>query len=187
MKMEIILYITSFTTVFCMFLYVRTIFQLSKSRKINKKINEDKESEILKLNSNLQNSNSKIRNLNGIVMEKNKIIDYLKNDLKSNKRRGFYRSSTNLIDKEKNPSGDLYEYIIFVKEIEKYKNGMCKIELEKVEMISGLDIANYEHIKNCARHRFCTVKEQNKIEWLELDQTITEQRKEKLKNINNKK
>jgi len=101
-------------------------------------------------------------------------------------RKGFYESTLNLMspeEKEKGSKGEPYTCIIHVKELDRYTNGMSKIELTNVELIAGFDNSQFDHVKNSMRIKFSSLKKTTEIEWLESEETIKELRKQKLKKI----
>jgi len=104
------------------------------------------------------------------------------------KRFGYYKTTINILsdnDKKNNTSGDAYDVIIHVNELDRYTNGMSKIEIKNMENISGLDIYQYEYVKKCTRSNFQSVKKTSDIEWLESEESLKEIRKQKLEKIIN--
>jgi hypothetical protein len=79
-------------------------------------------------------------------------------------KTGYYETTTNLID-----NGKSYPYVmnIYVKELEKYTNGMSKVELLKIEIISGIDPPNYDYVKETTKTKFSSVIKTSDVEWLE--------------------
>ncbi len=60
---------------------------------------------------------------------------------------------------------------------------MSKIELTDVELISGFDNSQFDHVKRTMRTKFSSLKKTSEIEWLESEDNIKEIRKQKLKKI----
>jgi len=103
-------------------------------------------------------------------------------------REGYYEGDMpleisdidgNIISKHK------YHYIIYVNEIDRYTNGESKVELNRIEITSGYDSGQYEHIRKVVTKRFCSVIPSDKIEWLESEETLKQQRKLKIETIEN--
>lgn len=76
-----------------------------------------------------------------------------------------------------------YKIKVFVTELEKYKNGESKIKIDNVKIISdesGLDIDRSTEfvIKNIPE-----IVKTNEVEWLEIEESLKERRKEKLNKL----
>lgn len=143
----------------------------------------DKKNYKLKIN----NLNLKVESLSN---EKNVLVKKIKDlkDIFKTNRYGCYNGVVNLLsdnDKKNNKNGEQYDYIIYVKEIDRYTNGMSKIELIDIEVIAGYEISNYSWIKEAQTKRFCSVRKTSDIEWLESEESLKELRKEKLNKILN--
>lgn len=131
---------------------------------------------IKKLNSQIINLTSINENLN--IQFKN---------FNFTERFGYYYGKVNLRneDDEKNGTpGDPYSFIVYVKELDRYTNGMSKIELTNIEVINGYQISQYSWVKKSHIERFSSIKKTSEIEWLESEESIKESRKEKLTKIN---
>jgi len=101
-------------------------------------------------------------------------------------RKGYFSVTLNLMTPEDHLNGlpgEPYKCIVYVKELDRYTNGMCKIELTEVELISGFDQTQFEHVKRTLRTQFSSLKKITDIEWLESEDSIKELRKQKLKKI----
>ena len=96
--------------------------------------------------------------------------------------QGFYRDVIPLNDIESSTQSD-YEYIAYISEIERYKNNLSKIRLDKIEIVSGKCIDDYPFIKTCVRETFISIVDTNNIQWLEPYTSLKDERKEKLKQI----
>lgn len=101
-------------------------------------------------------------------------------------REGYYEGDIPL--ESTDVSGNVlskhtYHYIVYVKQLDRYTNGECKIKLDRVEVTSGYHSSNYEHIKGVVKKRFCSVMPEDKIEWLESEEALKEQRRLKLESI----
>lgn len=143
------------------------LFRYSKKIKLLNKESQDKDNLILKKEK--------------IIKDKSSIIYDLKNTLSTN-RTGYYDNTISLIEDD-GKSSKSYVARIYVKELEKYKNGESKIELDNIEVISGFDINQYSWVKRSVNDRFCSIKKSDQIEWLEIEEDLKEMRKEKLKKI----
>jgi len=109
-------------------------------------------------------------------------IDYIKQDL-SPKRVGFYTETTNLLsreDKEDGKTGDKYDAVVHVRELEKYTNGVSKLQLITIDVTSGYDHDQYDWVKTCMRDSFTSLKKTTDVEWLEPEESVKEARKLKL-------
>ena len=108
-------------------------------------------------------------------------------DLKNlSNRRGYYENTITLMspeDKKNGLKGEPYTCILYVKELDRYTNGMSKIELSDIELISGFDSSQFDHVKRTMRTKFSSLKKTNEVEWLESEDNIKELRKQKLKRI----
>jgi len=130
----------------------------------------------------LQESSDKYKNLN-------LKIDQIKDEL-STKRIGYYIGTTNLMskeDKKEGKPGDPYKYVFYIKEIDRYTNGMSKIQLTNIEITSGFSPDQFDWIKKCAKNQFSSIKKTSEIEWLESEENVKEQRRQKLEKILNDK
>jgi len=96
----------------------------------------------------------------------------VQSEILSNKRIGFYEYSS-------------YKgkAIVYVRELEMYDNGMSKIKLEKIELVS---VSSYyrSDVRNAIKENFASLTKTSNIEWLEIKQTLKDIRREKLKQIN---
>jgi len=117
----------------------------------------------------------------------NSLLSSIKDDL-TTKRVGYYDDSVNILSHEdhlNNKTGELYKMITHVRELERYTNGMSKIELIKMEVTSGFDIYQYDYVKKCMTNKFQSIKKTFDIEWLECEDSLKELRKQKLNKIIN--
>lgn len=133
-----------------------------------------------KTDQELQKTKQEKKNLNST-------IDKIKDEL-STKRNGYYVDSIVLLskeDKEKGKTGDNYSFVIYVKELDRYTNGMSKIQLTNLELTSGFDHNQYDWVKTCVRDKFSSLKKTSDIDWLESEESIKEMRKQKLDKIIN--
>ena len=70
-----------------------------------------------------------------------KKLDVFKDEL-STKRIGYYQDKVTLLsqeDKENGLPGDIYTFSVYIKELDRYTNGLSKIQLTNFELISGYD------------------------------------------------
>jgi len=142
-----------------------------------KTLNESKKT-ISNLKNDIDNSNIKFKNLKTN-------LDILKNEL-STKRIGYYDTSINLLsaeDRAKGKKSDQYDLQVHVKELDRYTNGLSKIEIIKLDLISGYDQSQYDWVKQVLREKFASIKKTADITWLESEENIKEMRKQKLENI----
>ena len=85
--------------------------------------------------------------------------------------------------KTKGLTGERYDCMIYVKELDRYVNGESNIEIEKIELISGYDPNNYNWVKQGMKDRFLSIKKTADVEWLESEEHIKELRKQKLEKL----
>ena len=108
-------------------------------------------------------------------------------DLKNlSNRKGYYENVINLMspeDKKNGLKGEPYTCILYVKELDRYTNGMSKIEVTNIELISGFDSSQFDHVKRTMRTKFSSLKKTTEVEWLESEDNIKEIRKQKLKKL----
>lgn len=112
-------------------------------------------------------------------------LNMLKDEL-STKRNGFFSETITLLSKEEKAdgkTGDPYNFIIYIKELDRFTNGMSKIQLTDIELISGYDNYQYEWAKQCIKDKFSSLKKTSEIDWLESEESIKDMRKQKLKNL----
>ena len=83
-------------------------------------------------------------------------------------RYGFY-----------NYASGSYIAIVYVDEIDRYKDGYSKIKINHVEATGNWKSETIERVRN----NFITLMLTNKIEWLESEDDIKKIRKEKLENL----
>ena len=139
---------------------------------------------VKKFKENIKKLNSQITNLTSI----NENLNTQFKNFNCTGRFGYYYGTINLRsseDEKNNKPGDPYSFIVYVKELDRYTNGMSKIELNNIEVISGYQISQYSWVKKSQRERFSSIKKTSEIEWLESEETIKESRKEKLAKILN--
>jgi hypothetical protein len=130
------------------------------------------------------NSNLQKTELNYSTLLEN--FNNLKKELTMSNRKGYYDNTVNLMspeDYKNNSPGELYRCILYVKELDRYTNGMSKIELTDVELISGFDNTQFDYVKRTMRTKFSSLRKTSDIEWLESEDSIKEVRKQKLKKI----
>jgi len=113
--------------------------------------------------------------------EKNqKIKDELTTDIN---KIGFYKETITLVnsgDKKAGKTGEPYDLVIYIKEIDRYTNGFSKIKITSLEVVSGFDHSQYTWVKQCLTDKFSSLKKTSDIEWLESEEDIKELRKQKL-------
>jgi len=125
----------------------------------------------LKIKNNYENLKKKE------TLFKNNINDNILNlDLKD----GFYDDIIKLSTDKNSSETDDYNLRIYVKELERYKNGYSKIKLINSDVIQGYSTDRYSTVKNIISKKFKTIVKTKDITWLEIDNDINELRKEKL-------
>ena len=105
---------------------------------------------------------------------------------KSKLPQGYYISESRLSDSSDSQKFDIYKTRVYVEEIDKYTNGLSKIRIIDIELISGFESSQYEHVKRTVRTKFSSIKNSSEITWLVSENEIKKERKEKLYKINNK-
>lgn len=147
------------------------VFVLIKANRKTKKI----KNELNKIKENFNNLNDNI----------NKIKNYINPDTG---RNGYYSGSTIILSKEEKAAGEKgekYDYIVYVKELDKYTNGESKIQLSNIEVISGFESEQIDWLKTCINKKFCSIIKTSAVTWLESEETVKEMRKQKLEKLEN--
>jgi len=105
-------------------------------------------------------------------------VGFLLDELNKPLRNGYYTKDYT--------QGKIYNYTAYIYVIEKdrYTNGDSKIEINNIELISDTDINKFS-AKKFVLESFKSIKKTADIIWLESEQTIKEQRKNKLKQLQN--
>ena len=119
--------------------------------------------------------NSLNKKYNNLIDKASTLIDELNKPL----RMGYYKMTCiqdNTID---------YFPIVYVSEIDRYTNGECKIKLERVEISCGNKNFSVTSAEIFVRKEFKSLVNITDITWLESEQTIKDQRKNKLKQLEN--
>lgn len=122
------------------------------------------------------------------LKEKDRVKHLYSDIINSYIRKGYYEDTINMIrehnlDRTDPKNFDTYRVITYVSEIDRYTNGQSKIRLDEIEVVSGFNPKNYEYIKKTTKETFCSIKNTVDIQWLESENVIKEQRKEKLDKI----
>ena len=99
------------------------------------------------------------------------IIVFHYNDISltaQNNRIGYYNDTITLVSSDDNITKTRNDYVstVHVKEIEKYSNGLSKIELVSIDVIRGFEPDNYNAVKSSLKLRFSTLKKESDITWL---------------------
>jgi len=118
-----------------------------------------------------------VQNELNITKEKLKVF----NDFQSSLKQGYYTYTINLVDKDNTKNA--YICNVYIKEIDRYTNGLSKIELVKIEVVSGFDPTQIEWVKQGVKARFSSIKKTSEIEWLESVESIKKLRKKKLEEL----
>ena len=104
-------------------------------------------------------------------------LDSFIKDVESPLRKGYYR------EKGWTQGNIKFDVIIFVSEIDRYKNGESRIKLDSVEIDVDKAAFNYTSAYNFAKNTFLTLRKTADIEWLESENEIRELRKSKLEHL----
>ena len=107
-----------------------------------------------------------------------------KKNKKSTLPHGWYNDSVKLADTNDSKKIEEYKVIVYVEELDKYTNGIVKIKLINIEIMSGFQSSQYDHVINILTKRFISIKDSSEINWLVSENSIKEERKEKLDKIN---
>ena len=84
-------------------------------------------------------------------------------------REGYYTEIVNLMSEDQNKKGEKgtpYNVHVFVSELQKYNNGLSKIQLVKSEVVSGFDTSKYDWVLTSIRSNFSSIRKTSDIEWL---------------------
>ena len=114
------------------------------------------------------------------------LFNNFKKELALYNRKGYYEYTMNLMtieDYKNGLKGEPYVCYLYVIELDKYTNGMSKIELTNIELLSGFDSSQFEYVKNIVKNKFSSLRKTSDINWLESEDKIKELRKQKLKKI----
>jgi hypothetical protein len=124
---------------------------------------------------NLVKENEELKEkLTVVSKEKDEIIK----NIFSKSRKGVVYKETTI------ENGTIYgKTTVYIEEIEKYKNGYSKVKIIDIESISNTSDFNNERVNNFVRDNFVSLIKTDKVEWLEIEEDIMEQRKNKLKQI----
>jgi len=98
----------------------------------------------------------------------------------------YYNITTTLCKTADDDNKTEYKSRVYVEEIDKYKNGISKIKLIDIEVLSGFGIFQYDYVKKAIKLKFSFIKNTSEIEWLVSENELKTERKEKLDEINNK-
>jgi len=128
---------------------------------------------LLKLNEIKQND-KKIYKLKNYLFSIIKIITfaaiiithYNSIEIKSLNPIGYYEETVRLGSTENDTKSSDYKCLVYIKELDKYSNGLSKIQFENVEIVSGFDSSLYDHVKNIIKKRFISTRKTTNIEWL---------------------
>lgn len=137
----------------------------------------------LKEKTKNKNINTEKETANKKIILLSKIIANITNELNSDKKHGFFKETITLLreeDKITGKSGDPYDVNVYVMEEERYNNGLSKVKLEKIEVISGFKQINYKTVIDCVKNKFSSLVETKDVNWLEPIVPITQQRKDKI-------
>lgn len=143
-------------------------FYIKTKRQLNKSTEE------------LNSSNKKIEEQKICILE---LKNTFKKELCSN--NGFYLEQVKFCEKQNDPNGEFYACNVFVKEIDRYTNGMSRISLVSVEVTSGFNPTMFNWAKTVIESRFSSIRNTNEITWLESEDAIKKLRREKLERIMN--
>lgn len=115
-----------------------------------------------------------------------KTIDEIKTDIDTTEKKGFYEHTINLLSpeqKKKGAKGEQYDLLVYIREKERYTNGMSEIYLTKIELVSGFDHSQYDWVKQCTKDKFSTLKKTSDIQWLEPIIPLNKQRLDKINKL----
>lgn len=106
----------------------------------------------------------------------NQKVESIIKNLESPIRKGYYKLNCHqgLIN---------YTGIIYVSEIDRYKNGESKISLDYVEIDTGDGKLDYQSAKSFLTKSFVSLMKTSEIEWLESENDLKELRKNKLEHL----
>lgn len=108
----------------------------------------------------------------------NKKVSLCIKELNSPIRKGYYTLTCH--------QGDIkYTGIVYINEIDRYKNGDSKISLDYVEVDNGDGKLDYQSAKEFLTRTFITLMKTSDITWLESENDLKEQRKHKLEQLKN--
>jgi len=162
-------------------MFVNNFFLSSENKKANAKYSELalKVSKLESLKQNTLEHSAYKEKYESLVNEFNK----LKQDSKL--RKGYYKSQLTFTNINKKKFD--FDVLVYVKELDKYKNGKSKIEFLYIDIIwTHSEIGpQKENVTNYVRNHFESLVDSTKIEWLESEEDIKEIRKNKMKHLSN--
>lgn len=166
--------VTTLSILFGLFFVASIVFVILYSIEYNK--HQKTKIELSKKDSDLSTTENKYSLLN-------KTFNELKSDLLDNKRIGFYEDSITLVseeDRKANIKGEVYKAHVYVTEVDKYTNGMSKIKLNSIEVISGFSPMSFDWVKSTIKSKFSSIIDTNDVTWLESETDIVQQRSLKI-------
>ena len=101
-------------------------------------------------------------------------------------QNGFSLSKEN----KSNGTEEKFESLVTVKELDRYTNGESKVEIESIDPGISEEKMSKKRIEDYIRTQFISIIKTTEVTWLESEETIKEQRKnklERLKEVLNKK
>jgi len=76
------------------------------------------------------------------------------------------------------------EACIMITELERFKNGKCRVRFDGVAVSGDMNLQQESSIKTMIKTRFNELQEIKNIDWLEIDEGIKKERLNKLKKLN---
>ena len=76
------------------------------------------------------------------------------------------------------------EACIMITELERFKNGKCRVRFDSVAVSGDMNLQQESSIKTMIKTRFNELQEIKNIDWLEIDEGIKKERLNKLKKLN---
>ena len=117
------------------------------------------------------------------------IVESFLSESNKHARRGYIKFS---LSKENKSDGteEKFESLVTVKELDRYTNGESKVEIESINPGISEEKMSKKRIEDYIRTQFISIIKTTEVTWLESEETIKEQRKnklERLKEVLNKK
>lgn len=112
---------------------------------------------------------------------KDKVDSFLA-ESKKHTRRGYIKFSLSTTSKSTGVE-EKFESLVTVKEIDRYTNGESKVEIESIDPGISEERMSKKRIEDYIKTQFISIIKTTDVTWLESEESIKEQRKNKLEHL----